>query len=119
MTPTARTLQKLRKDGYTASVVERWNPHARIRQDLFGCIDLVAVHPELGTFGIQACAGASVAARVAKSCAEPRLAVWLLHNKFEVWGWRKLKVKRGGKAVRWDVRRVRIALVNDTPTPEE
>ena len=120
MTPTQRALADLREEGWTAQVVEKWNPYARIRQDLFGCIDLVAVHSEQGTIGVQACAGASLAARIAKSCAEPRLVTWLqAGNRFECWGWRKLKVKRGGKAVRWDVRRVNVHLVNGTPQPEK
>lgn len=120
MTPTARTLQKLRQEGYTSQVVEKWNAHAHIRQDLFGCIDVLAVHSEQGTMGVQACAGSSLAARIAKSCAEPRLVTWLqAGNRFECWGWRKLKVKRGGKAVRWEVRRVNVRLVNGTPQPEK
>ena len=43
MSPTQLTLRELRKQGYTAAVVERWNPHVNIRQDLFGCIDVLAV----------------------------------------------------------------------------
>ena len=37
--PTTLTLKHLREQGYTAEVVERWNPHARIRQDLFGIVE--------------------------------------------------------------------------------
>ena len=43
MTPTQRSLAHLREEGYTVAIVERWNPHARIRQDLFGFIDLLAI----------------------------------------------------------------------------
>lgn len=41
--PTALSLKYLRDLGFEAAVVEKWNPHAKIRQDLFGCIDIVAV----------------------------------------------------------------------------
>lgn len=41
--PTALSLKYLRDLGYEAAVVEKWNPHAKIRQDLFGVIDIVAV----------------------------------------------------------------------------
>lgn len=41
--PTQRSLAHLRSLGYRVAVVERWNPHARIRQDLFGVLDLLAV----------------------------------------------------------------------------
>jgi hypothetical protein len=43
MTPTQRSMAYLKKEGYRVAVVERWNPHARIRQDLFGVIDLLAI----------------------------------------------------------------------------
>jgi hypothetical protein len=36
MSPTQRSLAHLRRLGYQARVVERWNPFARVRQDLFG-----------------------------------------------------------------------------------
>lgn len=43
MTPTQRSLAYLREQGYTVAITEKWNPHARIRQDLFGFIDLLAI----------------------------------------------------------------------------
>lgn len=106
--PTQRTLAECRKLGWVAQVVEKWNPHARIRQDLFGCIDIVAVTPKddrmFGrTIGIQACAGSSSAARVKKAMAEPRLKAWLdAGNFFEVWAWRKVGPR--GKRKVWEVR---------------
>ena len=33
----------LRDQGYKVWITEHWNPWARIRQDLFGCIDLLAI----------------------------------------------------------------------------
>lgn len=42
--PTQRTLALMRKRGYDlVEVVERWNPHVQIRQDLFGVIDVLCV----------------------------------------------------------------------------
>lgn len=98
MSPTARSLEKLRKDGYTCAVTEKWNAFSKTRQDLFGCIDLVGIHPEKkGVLGIQATSTANISARVTKSTAEPRLKTWLLAgNSFSVWGWSK-KGKRGEK----------------------
>ena len=104
MTPTARSLQYIRGMGFTAQVVERFNPFAKVRQDLFGCIDLIACIPAVGILGIQACAGASHAARRAKAIAEPRLRDWMrCGGKFEVWSW----TKRGprGKRKAWSLRR--------------
>ena len=46
-----------------------------------------------------------VAERIAKIRAEPRAQHWLdCGGLIEVWGWRKLKVKRGGTAVRYELR---------------
>jgi hypothetical protein len=42
--PTQRTLKFLRKGGcQLVAITERWNGHAKIRQDLFGIIDVLAV----------------------------------------------------------------------------
>jgi len=89
MTPTQRSLAHLRSAGWQVAVVERWNPHARIRQDLFGVLDLLAVRDGV-TLGVQTTSGSNVSARVkkiAESETVPALreAGWLLH----VHGWRK------------------------------
>lgn len=98
MTPTQRTLKRLRDAGYLAAVVERWNSHARIRQDLFGVVDVIGIR-EGETLAVQATSGSNVAARVrkiAESDATPiiRAAGW----RFEVHGWRK------GANGRWQCR---------------
>ncbi len=68
MSPTQLSIRLLKKRGFKiVQVVERWNPHARKRQDLFGCIDVLAVG--FGdTVGVQATShnGGNVAARVRK-----------------------------------------------------
>lgn len=113
-TPTARTLQRLRKLGYLAGVVERFNHHTKTRHDLFGCIDLVAISVEHGTLGVQATSGSNLASRVEKSLWIPELCVWLAAgNRFECWGWRKLK--HGKNSVRWEPRIVELTLVDGTP----
>jgi hypothetical protein len=89
--PTQRTLVLLRREGFSAAIVERWNPHARVRQDLFGCIDVLAVRADRpGVLGVQATTTANQAARLGKALAAPELRAWLAAgNTFEVWGWRK------------------------------
>jgi hypothetical protein len=100
--PTSRTLDECRKRGYAAQVVERYNPHARVRVDLFGVIDLVAIAPAFldrargSILGIQACAGASHADRRDKILAEPRARQWVeAGGRLELWSWSK----RGGRNV--------------------
>ena len=104
--PTSRTLDHARSLGWTAQVVERWNPHARVRVDLFGVLDLVVLTPS-SIVGIQACAGASHAARRDKILAEPRALAWLrAGGLLEIWSWSK-RSKRGKRKV-WALRREAI-----------
>jgi hypothetical protein len=104
MTPTSRTLAKLRADGYTAEVVERWNAYTRTRHDLFNIIDVLAVR-QGETLAVQCTAGSCVTARVRKLTASPALPLLAAAGwRVEVWGWRRVKVKRGGKATRWACR---------------
>ena len=63
--PTQLTLKKWRNAGYNAAVVERWNPHARIRQDLFGFVDVLCVGNG-ETVAIQTTSYKNVASRVRK-----------------------------------------------------
>lgn len=89
MTPTQRSMAHLKAQGYRVAVVERWNPHVRIRQDLFGCIDLLAIK-EGETLAVQTTSGSNVAARVkkiaeAEAIGDIRAAGWAFH----VHGWRK------------------------------
>ena len=108
--PTARTLEALRRAGFVAGVVERWNAHTRTRQDLFGFLDLVAVRGDVpGVLGVQATSGANGASRIAKILEEPRALVWVsAGNAVQVWSWRKILV---GRRRRWSARIVPIELV--------
>lgn len=98
--PTQRSLALLRSRGYTCAVVERWNPYARIRQDLFGCIDILAVGGKDRTIAAQACSYGDVSKRVAKIAnAEALPAMQASGWEIVVQGWRKV---RG----RWECREV-------------
>lgn len=106
LSPTQRTLQLLRNEGCTAGIVERFNqfvgPHG-IRQDLFGFIDLIAVYPdERGITGVQCCAGSGISAHRTKIMENEHAPAWLVAGgRIELWAWRKVSLKRGGKAMRW------------------
>lgn len=96
--PTQLTLERLRADGYTAAVVEHWNSHAGIRQDLFGFIDVIGLRGS-ETLAVQATSAPNVAARVTKIADSPlvgavREAGW----RIVVWGWAK-------KSNRWVLQR--------------
>ena len=108
MTPTQRTLKANRDKGRVCGIVERFNAHVGphgIRQDLFYFIDIVAMDVETRTLvGIQSC-GQSFAEHERKILLTAEARVWLhCMGKIELWGWRKLKKKRGGKAMVWTPR---------------
>ena len=72
-TPTQRTLAEMRQRGYACEVVERWNPFARIRQDLFGFIDVLCLGDN-EVIGVQATSAGNVAARVRKIAEHDNVA---------------------------------------------
>ncbi len=87
--PTQRSKKALEDAGYLVAVVERWNPHAHIRQDLFGCIDLLGIR-EGETVGVQVTSASNVAARLSKLNASPALPLLKLAGwRVEVHGWAK------------------------------
>jgi hypothetical protein len=103
-TPTSRTLAELRDDGWTAEVVEKWNPHARVRNDLYGFIDILAVRGA-ETLAVQATSSSNVASRVRKiadhvNVAAVREAGW----RIEVWGWGWSKREQA-----WTLRKVDVS----------
>jgi hypothetical protein len=103
MSPTARSLQHLRELGYQAKVVEKWNPFAKIRQDLFGG-DLLALKAGEPVLIIQATSGSNHAARRTKLEEEGFVALWKGAGAvLEVWSWAK-QGPRGRRKV-WQVRR--------------
>ena len=67
VSPTQRTLKRLRDSGDYAliQVVEKWNPFARIRQDLWN-FDILAITNDGETEAIQVTTKANVNARINK-----------------------------------------------------
>ena len=102
MSPTQLTLRALRADGWLCEVVERWNPHARVRNDLWGFVDVLALKDGV-TLGVQATSASNVAARINKIADHPNLpAVRDAGWRLEVWGWAK-------KGSRWQARKVDVS----------
>lgn len=123
MTPTARSLAYLRKLGFAADVVERFNAyggplHMRCpvckknrvgtRNDLFGMFDILYLTGST-LVGLQVTSGANHAARVKKIMAEPRAAGWLRTGALiEVWSWQQKGPR--GKRKKWECRKEEITL---------
>lgn len=110
MSPTQRSLKRLRDAGMIAAITEKWNQFARVRQDLFGCLDLIALDVANGrTLGIQTTSGANVAARIEKIYATENARHWLMAgNRLVVHGWSK-RGPRGKRKV-WTCREVEIVI---------
>lgn len=90
MTPTQRSLKHLRDQGMTAAVVERWNAHAKIRQDLFGVIDVLALAPNGETVAVQATSLSNVSKRITKIAESENLSALRRCNwRLLVHGWGK------------------------------
>lgn len=117
MSPTARSLAHLRAAGKLVNVVERWNPYARRRQDLFGCIDILALDAAPGVLGIQTTTADNLAARWTKVHTECLLAAthWLrAGNRLELHGWAKRGPRGKRKVWTLTVRPVTLADLNGT-----
>jgi hypothetical protein len=95
--PTQRSLKRLRDEGYHAEVTEKWNQFAKIRQDLFGFVDILAVGNGR-TIGVQTTSYSNMSARVKKIMDNDVYPIlkscgW----KIVVHGWKK------NKSNRWEV----------------
>lgn len=114
MSPTQRARAYCKANGWVSSIVEKWNPHAGIRQDLFGVIDLVVLDGKGGgPLGVQVCAGGSHAARRTKALAEPRLQAWLASPaRFAIWSFSK-RGERGRRKL-WALREEKIEKALDS-----
>lgn len=103
MTPTARTLQELRKRGYRCQVVEQTIPKTFIKRDLFGVIDVLGLKGS-ETLAVQVTSGSNVAARLTKiaesdAIADIRAAGWT----FLIHGWRRAANGR------WQLREIDVS----------
>lgn len=108
MSPTARSLEALRKAGALAGVVEQTIHATRpgrkpmiFTRDLFECLDLVAIEPtKLGVLGVQTTSAPNLADRVTKVTQTAAARAWLAAgNRIEVHGW-SLRGPRGAPK-RW------------------
>lgn len=109
-TPTQRTLSKLRAEGWPlVQITERWNPFAKVRNDLFGFVDVLACRGD-STLAVQTTSGANLAARFEKMRLLPSVEHWLASaSRFIViHGWAK-RGERGQRKM-WTCREVWVVL---------
>ncbi len=125
--PLQRSKAWLKEKGWHVWIVERWNQFAGVRQDMYGCIDLVAIRHDLrGVWGINAC-GEDVQGHVKKYLngwehpkkglqpPNPHLPVWLAGgNRFSIFGWGKRSMSGYGSRKVWTLRVVEFLLNGQT-----
>ncbi len=95
-----RTLDWLRERGADVDFTERKIPYTKIKKDLYGIIDLVALIKDDSVledswwlWGVQVCGGGDFAAHHKKILASDKAYKWVHggHRKLLLIGWRKLK----------------------------
>lgn len=91
MTTTQRSLAELRARGYFPCVVEYYNAHAHVKHDLFGFLDIVALHPnKRGILGVQTTTASNLSSRVKKAEGLKAFSLWIAAgNDCEFHGWVK------------------------------
>ena len=93
MTPTQRSLKILRERGWTVWRVEHWNAFAKIRQDLFGFGDILAINKDTVLI-VQTTSGSNVSARMKKIQENPIAKLWLSPTRWiHVHGWKGRKLR--------------------------
>ena len=86
--PTQRSLEYLREQGYHCEIVEKWNSFTKQRKDLWGWCDILAIRKD-EVLAVQVTASA-VADRIKK--IQDSTTVALVRDagiRIEVHGWRK------------------------------
>ena len=109
-----RTIKYLREEGCICGNVEKYNQYSKKKNDLFGFIDIICIEPGVGVVAVQAC-GSDYRTHIEKMLGErnENMYEWLKYNRVKLYGWRKLKLKRGGKARRWYPRIAEFFLEDD------
>lgn len=107
MSPTQRSLKKLREEGWLVAVVEHWNSFRHIRQDLFGFADLLAIRGDEALL-VQTTSGSNVAARVEKIVQSSAAKLWLTspNRRIVIHGWSKRGER--GKRKLWTCREIEM-----------
>jgi hypothetical protein len=115
--PNERTLQALRKKGRLAGVVERWNSYVKIRQDLWGMLDIVEVGEDGRFHGHQPTSDSNVSAHILKLRKAKHYEQFLRDGaRLFVWGWGK-KGARGERKL-WTCRVIEMNLTDYPPIKE-
>lgn len=102
MTPMQRSLKLLRDRGYLVAIVERWNHYAKIRQDLWSFVDILAIKSG-EVLAVQTTSVNNVASRIHKIVKSDHICTVLSAGiKVTVHGWGKTGPR--GQRKMWECR---------------
>lgn len=115
--PSARSAEVFRGQGYIVEQCERWIPYTNRRVDFGNFADQIIFRPGGPIVAVQVTSGSNHAARRTKILAEPKARLWLeAGGRIFIHSWAKrCKVGPDGKrqAVKtWQVREVEITLAD-------
>lgn len=103
ISPTTRSMEYLAEQGWLCEKVENWIPGTKIRRDLFGVFDILAIRGK-ETMGVQVTTGDNLATRTKKIVESAHLqAIVAAGWKVKVHGWRRWK-----KSGEWVLREVEM-----------
>jgi hypothetical protein len=107
MSPTLRTQNYLRERGLLIAKTEHYNWHAKVRVDLWGFVDTLALDPAPAAvsrvLAIQSTTHDHHSHRVTKILEHENTLTVLRHVEVEVWSWGKQGAR--GKKKEWTLRR--------------
>jgi len=109
--PTQRSLKLLRSEGWFCAITERWNQYAKVRQDLFGFIDILAIKSDM-TMAVQTTTGDNVSKRIEKIRELQAASLWLESPSrlIVVHGWRKVGKQGDRKLWQCRIEHVRVTV---------
>lgn len=107
--PTQRSLALLRKSWPLVQVTEKWNQFAKVRQDLYGFVDVLCCGQD-SILAVQTTTGANVSARYEKLRYLPSVVFWLQSptRLIHIHGWATRGAR--GKRKLWTCRTVELRL---------
>jgi hypothetical protein len=108
--PAQRSLKYLRNAGYSCAITEHFNSFVKIRQDLFGFLDIICIKNGVtGVLGVQTTSTQNLSARVKKVLSIPEAHIWLsCGGSIFVHGWSKKG--KAGKRKLWTLTQREITL---------
>jgi len=124
--PVQEMTKVLRKNNIQYDFTERHFPRSKKypfghSQDLFNIIDIIALDD--GILGIQVCGGEGDYMKHVRKIIEEyksNTINWIVNGgRLELWAWRRVKVKRGGKRMVWRPRIADILLAGSELYVEE